>query len=88
MIKRAIGYISLFLGSFAILVSSVMLLTTILIPFIGESFSAYRGVTALAIMQASGMTVGYYTNTLASLVVFLTVGVATASLGRYVVDST
>jgi hypothetical protein len=86
MIKKGIGYLALFVGSFAIMVSSVMLLFTIIVPFIGESFVDSRGITAAAIMETGEITLEYYSYTIGMLLVMLALGILSASLGRYVID--
>ncbi len=86
MVKRFVGYTALFLGSLAVLLSSIMLLLVIIIPFIGESLSGERGITAMAIMDVGGISLNYYGNFIATMAVMLALGVVTASLGRYIVD--
>ncbi len=85
MVKKAIGYLAIFTGSLAILISAIMLTITVIIPFLVEG-SSNRGVSALAIMETGNITLGYYGYTLGMFMVMLSLGVVAASLGRYVVD--
>ena len=59
---------------------------TIIIPFIGESFQQERGITAMAIMETGPITVGLYGNTIVTMIVMLILGIATASLGKQILD--
>ena len=86
MVRKTVGYASFILGSFAILVSSLMLLITIVIPFIGETIGGTRGITAMAIMDTGGVTLGYYGYTLTIFIVMLSLGIVTASIGRYIFE--
>jgi mannose/fructose/N-acetylgalactosamine-specific phosphotransferase system component IIC len=87
MVKRTIGYASLILGSIAILVSSLMLVVTVILPFLAETFVQERGITAVAIMDVGGVSLGYYGYTIGLFIIMLSLGVLAASLGRYVVES-
>ena len=87
MVKRTIGNTSLFLGSLAILVSSLMLLVAIILPFLAETFIQERGGTAMAIMDVGGISLSYYGYTIALFIIMLSFGIVAASLGRHVVES-
>ena len=87
MVKRTIGYTSLVLGSLAILVSALMLVVMIILPFIAESFMKERGVSAMAIMDVGRVSIGYYGYTVGLFIIMLSLGIVAASLGRHVVES-
>ena len=87
MAKETIAKASLYIGSFAFLVASTMLTFTVIIPFISETLSGERGITAMYILETTGISAIYYSSTIVTLIVMLLLGFASVSLGRYVLDN-